>query len=296
MWFGGLGDFAPAGSQVAIVLFNNHPYLLNLTASDLTASLNESDSIGQFLDGYCDSQGEISSELLAKLREIASRPLPALGKGDTAIGMAIEAALELEANSSKKPDYKGIELKSGRKAKNRTTLFAQVADWARSECKSSRSILERYGYERGDDFKLYCTVSSQKINSQGLTFEYVENDDDLHEKHKDGGYVAVWSGDVLRARLDEKHAETFWIHAESEEINGVEHFHLKSVVHTKLPLLSQLMPLIESGVITMDHLIKKTGGVKPKVSEKGPLFKMDKRNLSLLFPDPVKYSLVGGEL
>ncbi|AQS35244.1 hypothetical protein Sps_00019 [Shewanella psychrophila] len=41
----------------------------------------------------------------------------------------------------------------------------------------------------------------------------------------------------------------------------------------------------------MDHLIKRTGGVKPKVAEKGPLFKINKRDLSLLFPEPVKYYL-----
>ena len=40
----------------------------------------------------------------------------------------------------------------------------------------------------------------------------------------------------------------------------------------------------------MDHLIKMKGGTT-SAKEKGPLFKIDKRNLSLLFPDPIEYIL-----
>ncbi|MDC2888703.1 MvaI/BcnI family restriction endonuclease [Psychrosphaera algicola] len=95
----------------------------------------------------------------------------------------------------------------------------------------------------------------------------------------------------MRNRLREKHAETFWIEAESTIVDGVEHFQLKNVIHTKKPLASQLMELLESGIVTMDHLIKRNGK-NNRVSEKGPLFKIDKKNLNLLFPDPVKYSLL----
>jgi hypothetical protein len=91
--------------------------------------------------------------------------------------------------------------------------------------------------------------------------------------------------------LAEKHKETFWIEAESSfDDAGIEHFNYKSVLHTRRPILSQLMPLIESGVITMDHLIKKKAS-NGRVSEKGPLFKIDKKNLNLLFPEPKKYKL-----
>ncbi len=103
--------------------------------------------------------------------------------------------------------------------------------------------------------------------------------------------VAVWPAKLLRQRLKDKHAETFWVEAKSEVIDGVEHFQLVKVTHTKSPIVSQLMPLIESGVITMDHLIKRNGK-NNRVSEKGPLFKLHKNNLDLLFPEPIVYSLV----
>ncbi|NOQ65542.1 MAG: hypothetical protein GQ582_13610 [Methyloprofundus sp.] len=292
MWFTGLGGFSKPEDQIAIILMDDVAYLLNLSELVLSQNISDGDSIGDFITQYCKHNNEISQELLNKLKQIAKQPLAAIGHGDTSIGMSIESALGIPPNSSKKPDYKGIELKSGRGGKNRTTLFAQVPNWSLSTCKSSAEILDKYGYSREEDFRLYCTISAKKHNSQGLIFKYDPSTDELNEYHSNGDHVATWSGDLLRIRLKEKHEETFWINATSEMIEGQEFFHLKSVIHTKSPLLNQLIPLIESSVITMDHLIKRTGGNKPKVSEKGPLFKIDKRNLELLFPTPKKYSLI----
>lgn len=294
MWFTALSTFAEAGDQIAIIIFNHAPYLLNLSKVNLNNELKVLNSkISGFIYEYIKQTNMIADELLAKLKELAKKPIKAIGHGDTTVGMSIEFALGIHPNSSKQPDYKGIELKSGRGNKTRTTLFAQVADWSNSHCKSSAEILDKYGYQREDDFKLYCTLSTQQKNSQGLKFEIKE--DVLYEWYateKSGKEikepVAVWNGAMLRFRLHEKHSETFWIEVESIVIDGEEYFNLKSVIHTKSPLLNQLMPLIENGVITMDHLIKRSAK-NNRVSEKGPLFKIDKRNLELLFPKPFKY-------
>lgn len=291
MWFKYLPTFATPGDQIAIIIFEKNPYLLNLSLSDLEFSVSNPQSlIGQLLTNVVNSKNSVANELLAKLKELAKAPFAAGRKGDTGIGFTIEDKLGIVANSSKLPDYKGIELKSGRGVKNRTTLFAQVCDWEISPCKRSAEILNKYGYQRDNDFKLYCTISTQRENSQGLSFIYNQAQDQLEEWHNKTELVAIWPGSLLRKRLKEKHAETFWIEAKSETINGVEHFQLLNITHTKSPVLSQLMPLIESGVITMDHLIKKSGKTG-RVSEKGPLFKMNKKDLELLFPKPVTYEL-----
>lgn len=290
MWFKGLPKFANPADQIAIVIYKGDLYLINLSKHNLE-SLSDNSEIKRFLNEYNINTNTIADELLSKLKLIAKTPIKSTIKGDTAVGMAIEKALGISANSSKNPDYRGIEIKSGRGGKNRTTLFAQVADWNLSPLKSSGEILAKYGYQRGDDFKLYCSVSTQKPNSQGLKFVYDEANGCLIEQDKDGNQVAIWTENQLRARLIEKHSETFWIDAKSITINGEEYFELHSVTHTKKPLATQLLPLIESGVITMDHLIKKKGGIKPTVSEKGPLFKINKRDLKLLFPEPITYKL-----
>jgi hypothetical protein len=291
MWFSKLSQICDAGDQIAIVIHEDSTFLINLSTTILADSLKTIDScIGRFLDELYKDEFSIAKELLTKLKELAKKPLPALRSGSTGIGFTIETMLGIAANSSKEPDYKGIELKSGRGARTRTTLFAQVPEWASSPCKKSAEILNKYGYERDEDFKLYCTLSTLKENSQGLSFIYDEAKDELQEWHERKDLVAVWPGKLLRNRLKEKHTETLWVEASSEIINGVENFHLKTVTHTKRPILSQLLPLLQSGVVTMDHLIKRSGKTN-KVSEKGPLFKMNKRDLELLFPDPITYSL-----
>lgn len=290
MWFSKLPSFAEPADQIAIVVFEDELYLINFSRIILE-TLSIASKAAQFIARYLRTKNSIAEELLEKLKLIAKELIKASVKGDTAVGMAVEQALGIPPNSSKNPDYKGIELKSGRGNKNRSNLFAQVADWGISQCKSSADILDRYGYGRGEDFKLYCTISTKKANSQGLQFYYDESSDQLIEKDRNGNNVAIWPGKLLRARLLEKHAETFWIQATSTKIGSEEYFKLISVTHTKRPLESQLLPLIQSGMITMDHLIKRKGGVKPIVSEKGPLFKINKRDLSFLFPKPVTYML-----
>jgi MvaI/BcnI restriction endonuclease family protein len=214
---------------------------------------------------------------------------------DTAIGRTLETLLGININSSKKPDYKGIELKSYRdKRGNRKNLFAQVPDWPISTFKSSAEILNNFGYSRGDDFKLYCTVSAIVRNSQGLSLNVdnklsriVENSD----KANIGDFV-VWTLDTLHSRLLEKHNETFWIAADTLFDDGKEYFQYKKVEHTRKPIVSQFEILVEQGVITLDHLIKRTSS--GKVVEKGPLFKIKPNSLDLLFPPSKVYNLLPG--
>lgn len=287
LWFTRLKDFAEPGQQIALTFVDNKLSLLNLSRD----SFETTHLIHDFLDKAQDCEEKIAKELLAKLKAIAAQgPIKAIKRGDTAIGMTIEHALGIPANSSKEPDYKGIELKSARGAgATRSTLFAQVADWTQSPKKSSEEILNAHGYVRDDNFKLYCTISALKSNSQGLKFE-IRDEELLVEVSDSNGDVAVWSINTLKNRLLEKHRETFWIKANAIRKGEDEYYELISVIHTKSPLVNQLIPLLEAGAITMDHLIKRSG-CTGRVSEKGPLFKIKPQDLPLLFPEPKEYRL-----
>jgi hypothetical protein len=115
--------------------------------------------------------------------------------------------------------------------------------------------------------------------------QLLENSD----KTEIGDFV-VWSLETLHKRLLEKHNETFWIAADSLQIDGIEHFIYKKVDHTKKPIVSQFDILLEQGIITLDHLIKRTAS--GKVVEKGPLFKIKPTGLGLLFPPSMVYNLL----
>jgi hypothetical protein len=296
IWFKGLGSYSKSNDILGIIAFEGNLYVLNITQLDLHKLIESkiSNPLQDLVNEINQISNEVAEELLILLNKIAAKgPVPAMLQADTAIGRTLETLLGIDINSSKKPDYKGIELKSYRdKRGNRKNLFAQVPDWNLSKFKSSAEILNAFGYSRGDDFKLYCTVSTLVRNSQGLKLkmdseisQLIENSD----KSSVGDFV-VWGLETLHKRLLEKHNETFWIAADSVTIGGKEHFQYKKVEHTKKPIVSQFDILLEQGIITLDHLIKRksTGSVV----EKGPIFKIKPNALDLLFPPSQSYSLL----
>ena len=300
IWFYSLTKVADPNDIIAITYFDSRFQVFNLTKLDIRELINSSifNPFQELINAINTTENEVAFELLAMLRKIANAgPIPSMVDADTSVGRTLETALGININSSKEPDYKGIELKSFRKKKtssrqNRKNLFAQVPNWKLSKFKSSTEILDNFGYDRGDDFKLYCTVSAITRNSQGLNLridndikQVIENSD----KPEVGDFV-VWTLDKLHNRLKSKHKETFWVEAESTRVNGLEHFQYKFVEHTRKPITSQFDLLIEQGIITLDHLIKRTATGSGK--EKGPFFKIESKGIELLFPPSESYDLM----
>ncbi|MBK9534108.1 MAG: MvaI/BcnI restriction endonuclease family protein [Flavobacteriales bacterium] len=295
IWFSGLKKHAAPNDVLALIAYEGVIYVVNLTQLPVeellaAASLNPLKELAAAIQT---EDGAIAAELLLRLKKIgALGPVRAELAADTAVGRTLETLLGITINSSRQPDYKGIELKAFRRSKgNRKNLFAQVPDWSLSKLKGSGEILDQFGYERGVDFKLYCTVSCLGPNSQGLMLR-IDNDDRLlHENSNKPliGDFAVWTLTKLHERLLEKHNETFWIAAESLREDGVEYLHYTKVEHTRKPIVSQFDLLLEQGIITLDHLIKR----KPSRNtvEKGPLFKIKPNSVGLLFPPSRSYSL-----
>lgn len=295
IWFTGLKKIVIPSDLIAITFYSDKFHIFNLTKLDVKGLLESSviNPLQELIFEIENQANVVAMELLGMLRKIAvSGPIPSKLAADTSVGRTLEDALGIDINSSKLPDYKGIELKSFRKSKsNRKNLFAQVPDWKLSNFKSSKEILNTFGYKRDDDFKLYCTVSTTSPNSQGLALRldsYIKQLIEYSVKPEHGD-VVIWTLDKLHKRLLQKHRETFWVEAESTSIDGIEHFQYSIVEHTKKPIVSQFDLLIDQGIITLDHLIKRDS--RGAVVEKGPLFKIKPSGLDLLFPPSEKYNL-----
>lgn len=295
IWFKRLSSYANPNDILGIIAFENKLFVVNITQLDLIYLVNSklTNPLMELLNEINKLSSDVANQLLSLLNIIAGRgPIPALLQADTAIGRTLETLLGIKINSSKNPDYKGIELKSYRdKRGNRKNLFAQVPDWNLSKFKSSAEVLNNFGYQRGVNFKLYCTVSTIVRNSQGLNLRIDSEINQLIENSQiiNVGDFIVWELEKLHNRLLEKHNETFWIAAESIKIDGKEHFQYTKVEHTKKPIISQFDILLEQGIITLDHLIKRDPS--GKVVEKGPLFKIKPKAINLLFPPSKVYLL-----
>lgn len=292
LWIYGATEWLVPGEIVALACTDDRVFVVSLADADFDEAL-------YYITDELLYEGDVSSiasELLEKLRRIAaSGPVASPRSGDTAIGAALEAALGIAQNSSKAPDYKGIELKSKRRAANvRSSLFACVPDWSMSPCKSSAEILDRYGYERDGIRRLYCQVNAGHANSQGLRLRIDHDIAMMTEVHGNGrgpvSDVAIWPLQRLESRLLAKHRETFWVTASTSWVDGREYFQLHEVEHTREPQAAALAFLIDDDVVSMDHLIKRDA--KGSVTEKGPLFKMDRSQLAMLFPTVLKHTLL----
>jgi MvaI/BcnI restriction endonuclease family len=239
-----------------------------------------------------------ASDLLGKLSELANRgPIPAVGHGSTAIGMTLLHALGVQYSSTDKFKYAGIVVSARRDqpllAPTRVNLFARVPDWEISAVKSSREIVERYGYDDGPaGKKLYCTVRAGRRNSQGLSLRLDHQRGVLEEVSTNSSgqdVVARWRLIDLRKRLLETHPATMWVSAKVLSRDGVEYFHYRNASYCGPPLDADLASLIEAGTVTVDHLI--TSGPSG-TKEKGPLFKILPENFALLFPSPILIDLL----
>jgi hypothetical protein len=296
IWFTKLKTYAFPNDILVLISFDNKLHVLNLTQlpiNDLIHS-HEINPIKELVIAIEDSVSEIANELLFKLKEIANRGfIKSLVNSDTGVGRTLESLLGIEMNSSKTPDYKGIELKSFRDSRTtRKGLFAKTPNWSLSKFKSRVEILDNFGYEENGILRLYNTIRATGRNAQGLILRIsYENDWLLENSDKpDIGDFLVWELKVLRDALRKKHKETFWISSESKIQDGDEYFLYKSAEHTKNPLINQFEMLIEIGAITLDYPIKRTS--KGSLVDKGCNFKLKASCLDLLFPKSNLYDLL----
>ena len=236
--------------------------------------------------------------LLARLRSISRKgPIQSVGHGATSVGMTLLSELGVDYTSLAKPNFQGIVVNARRRTlgrSNRVNLFAQVPEWKISHCKSSRQIVEQYGYDADDESRrLYCTVRANHPNPQGLFLELDRGAGLLRERFRspigESDEVAAWRLPILAERLTETHPETVWVRAVASTSGSSEFFHYREAQHVGPPKVEILDELLNEGTITVDHLIKKEG---TRVNEKGPLFKIDPVNFDALFPAPLLFDLM----
>ena len=293
IWIYKLNDYAKPHDLLAITVNKDKLFIVNCSQSDLQHHLNDSDE--NFKSLFGNSLVEISqnaSELLSIMKNIASKGyIKTLRPGDGGVGFTLETLLGIKANSSKLPDFHGIEIKSGRKkslAKGRSTIFSQVPNWRISRLKGSKDILFTRGRYNKDSnrMKLYHELNAIKKNSYNMKLDLDLDQNFLHQIYidEDSQIIDVtWELDRLKQRLAQKHKETFWVSALTKGNTGDanEEFLYSTVKHTGIADINAFTTLLETGIITLDYTIKELDSGAAK--DKGYLFKISTNNLDLLF-------------
>lgn len=292
IWFGKLTHYCKPSDLLAVISHNGELYVFNMSDAAIVSAFGIPGSYPHDIMSACSEIiSPTAKELLTKLKDVHKQGyIVGVSHGDTNVGMTLENILGIPPNSSKTPDYKGIELKSSRsafkeqyKGSKKVTLFTNTPDWKRSKF-SAAEILKHFGYsgEHGDR-QLYCTISNTP-NAQGLYLD-ASNEVDLINKATTNEYtgeVAVWALGVLKERLAEKHKETFWVQADSKICDGKEFFQYNLVRHTRRPNTANIGSMFDAGIITLDYAmyLKKSGGVR----DHGYLFRTTRDKMKHIFP------------
>lgn len=298
IWFSGLPAFCKPNHILALVAHDKEIYVLNLTTVPLLDIMSKkSGPIWDLIQEISAEANDVANELLQKLRKICtSGPHRSVmsKQADTAIGRTLEHLLDISMNSSKSPDYKGIEIKSARSKKGgrKKVLFAKTPNWKISKLKGSADILEHFGYKaKNGKFQLFCTTTAKGRNPNGFQLRVNQKDDLLLQSSSKKGLddFVTWHIEDLRSALLKKHNETFWIEADCYVKNGVEFFNFKKVTHTKKPIISQFDLLLEQGGITLDYTISRLPS--GAADDRGYLFKINRGSFDALFPPSKTYDL-----
>lgn len=304
IWPYELKKIAKVGNLLAIFVHVGCIYIANVSDPHvLSAEGVVGDSFRQFLRQLSEKQNEVATELLERIRMSTNGEwIPSMRQGPTGVGFTLESLLGIAANSSRLPDYKGIELKASRQnfkaPRSRSTLFSKTPDWSKSSCRSGLELLDRYGYVVDGRRQLYCSLRHTP-NSLGHFLEITDNDTTLNSMHQPAvemrkDSVLHWDLAVLTSALAEKHKETFWIKAQVRKSGEAEEFRFTQVTHTKGPLIANMVELFRLGSIELDYCLHEKIGDSGSRSARdhGYLFKIWPKNLSQLFPPPSTYSLI----
>lgn len=302
IWFSDLKKYCKPCNLLAILVFDKALYVINLSDISIQKSLKEHGHVFSYLQLSLTEYVSIADELLSKLEDIHKKGfIPSITKGDPGVGDTLEHELGISRNNSKKPDYKGIELKASRITKNgvkktvtRSTLFSKVPDGGLSYSQ----ILDKYGkmqIPRGETVprkQIYETLSAKRYNAYGLKF-VVDYDKDrlnlIDDAQPNPNIVSYWEMEILRKTLLTKHPETFWVKAAAEMRPDLEYFRYDYAIHTKNPNTYLLAALIDNGEITADLAahINPDGGYR----DHGLLFKILPQDLHDLLSEDNTYDL-----
>ncbi len=311
LWIAGLKTYSSPDDIHAIWSLNHQLYVCNITRCNISRAFytdkpsllkelilevsgifytDKPSLLKELILEVSGIKNQVSKELLEFFQSKAGEWYPTELNADTAIGRSVETMLGIPQNPLPIPDYKGIEIKSHRekRSSNKNVLFSQAPNWDLSHLKSSREIVELYGYYRNGHKTYHNTVECHKPNSQhlGLELELVKEWLELKHYGKKIDDVAVWTLMKLHERLTEKHHETFWVEAENIMRDGKEYFRYKSIEHTRNPNVHQFDILLDQGLITLDLLLCRGGKGGDTYS-----FKIKKQGMPLLFPESIVYQL-----
>lgn len=231
------------------------------------------------------SHEAILQEFLVQFDKVSARGfVKTLRPGDTGVGYTLEKLLKIPENNSPRGDFQGMEIKAYRDTEtefddqDKMNLFLKEPEWLDGLTTAER--IQEYGYKDPNGRQAWYLSVTSRRNEANLQL-VVTGQGDVLELHRSDLPIARWSLEVLKQRLQEKHAHSVFVGAESRGQGTDEEFWYKTVTWCQEPSAKRLLELTASG----DIIVELRMHLRPDGSARnhGTAFRIRKHKLQTLF-------------
>lgn len=256
-WPERLASVARTGDALVLAFSGADVVLIHLagTAEELARGLSG------LLPSRFEGRGQLEAlvrRLGVDLQPLAEQWLPTGRSGPTGVGFTLETYLGVRANSSKSPDFEGLELKAYRRGAltgpgKLVSLFSKTPEWL--GLKNGLGLLRGFGYQdsKRGRLALYCTITTNR-NSLGWELQIDAAKHRVSVMHE-GREVVAYSFDTLEQCLASKHPATLFVKATSRGVGRSEEFRYDEVILCRDPSLANLLELMDAGLLGLDFTL-----------------------------------------
>ena len=222
-------------------------------------------------------------DLVSRIREINKNgPTLIEGAGSGKYGLALERELGIEKNSSKKPDFRGIEIKTKATSKLQTLFSRTPSEYL--SCGDRLGTLRKYGYENKDGrTQLYTSVNH---DGDSLGFRIVVLAGQVILKRGPESVLSYENTRLTKA-LKSKHSESAFVTV--KPVNHNTTYYYPTLQHCREPSFEKFLILLRSSKIYLDLTLSVKNGV---AKDHGFLWRIPSDELPNLFEHIEEYALM----
>ena len=224
-------------------------------------------------------------DLVEKLRVLNSRGwINSEGNGSGRYGLALERELSISRNSSKTPDFKGIELKTKASAKLQT-LFSRTPS-RHTGCSNNLDLVQSWGYKdkKTGRQQLYTSIN---CDGDSLGFSIKHSGNCIQVLHND---TELLQYEIIRLEnaLLSKHRESAFIDVETRKLGNQDQCRFNNLLYCKHSSIDKFLSLLNEGRIYLDFTLSVKEG---RSRDHGFLWRI-KGNLKDLYETSLSYHLL----
>jgi len=212
---------------------------------------------------------EILQRRLSELKKKGSIPVKKAGTGR--YGLAVEDALGISANSSKSPDFMGIELKT-KSDRTMQTLFSRTPS-RYTGVVNKTALFEQYSYSDKDKRRRLSTSFGSAGDQRGFSLHAAERRIIIRNAKLE---LFEFDAERIEEALLSKHSQSVYLQVDGKQ----DSCSIQSARYCQWPSVIRFLKLVEEGSINLDLTMSQKGAA---IRDHGFLWRIYGRDIDRLY-------------